>query len=181
MNVLFPMPMTMTMTITITITIIIIIIIFAILTCNHCPFLNTEPFGNLKNRSQTKYNIIFNNIYDHNQNLNNCAKKCRGTIGCYGFTFDPFDNRCTMANDTIDQPDTSPDYVICNKQYTIIESIKDPSLYDRRNNALYLCKDPSLIYAKYLMYKNDKLDDIGEKPMIDQIFDVDDYGVVTNI
>jgi len=121
------------------------------------------------------------------QTIEKCADFCRSKAGCWAFGYDKKNNICYPSKeiiagypiDSVFKSEYRDGNVACNKVKAILQPIENPSFADRRSNSLYVCKDNINSYPKYYIYRHGRFDDVGEGNNLDNIFDIDNYNVVS--
>jgi hypothetical protein len=120
-----------------------------------------------------------------NTNLYNCSHLCKTIYDCYGFAYDDKHKTCFPSRKIIDNQtqdflfknDISlKNHIICNKFIPIIKPNNNPSIPERKNNAIYTCSDKE--GTPVLYYENQGTMthlDTGQNP--DFLLDVDEYQV----
>lgn len=120
-----------------------------------------------------------------NKSLNECMRFCKTTAGCESFSYDKNNKICYPSKEFItSKPLNAPykdkysvDNLTCNKIKPIDEASKIIPLIDRRSNSIYVCTENKEKFPQYLFHNEEKISDIGEGKIIDEIFDVDNYSV----
>lgn len=117
--------------------------------------------------------------------LKDCANFCRTTENCNGFGYDEFKKICYPSQliisgrpmEAIFRNDYLYTNVTCNKPYPIVTASNYPSLKERRDNSLFVCRGSFDLHPQYYFFNNNKFKNIGEGYNLDGLFDVDNYVV----
>jgi len=121
-----------------------------------------------------------------NSTLEKCANFCKVISGCYGFAFDSTNNICFPAKYYIlDNPEQdflfidqySDSNITCNKISPITDPQEAPSIYERKNNAIYSCSEERGFTPQMYFQNQGKFTKLKEKQNPDYIVDVDNYSV----
>lgn len=127
-------------------------------------------------------------LYDDrliNTYLYECAHKCKIINNCHGFAYNNKYNICYPSQHIIGLDKSTYIYgdaisennIICNKMVPIIDATDNPSVSDRKKNAVYVCKEKHN-YQPTLYYENEgKLTKIDTGQNIDYLLNVDNYKI----
>lgn len=123
-----------------------------------------------------------------NMSIQQCGDLCKTISGCYGFGYDPIQRICYPSKETLIGPpldpntlfrsEYNPNYVTCNKVDPIIVHTHTPPFDKRRMNSIFVCSERQGMQPQWYLHSRGRFRNIGEGANIDEIFDVDSYGVI---
>ena len=120
-----------------------------------------------------------------NISVDNCAKLCKTTAGCFGFAYDPKNQICYPSDNPLMGPPIKALYldeykdenVVCNKMDAIMIPTNAPPFDKRKSNAIFVCGEKPGLHPQLYIHKNNMLELIDEGQNPDFILDIDEYDV----
>lgn len=119
------------------------------------------------------YNYYSNEGFDEkitNATFENCARFCKMTANCAGFSYDNENNLCYPSStyilgkptSSIYKKEYSPKFKTCNKTFAIKNPMNESGDNIKRPNAIYQCSEPNK-ENYFLMHNKDKVTQIDLK------------------
>jgi hypothetical protein len=121
-----------------------------------------------------------------NITVDDCAKFCKTTAGCFGFGYDAQNKTCYPSDNELSgkpvkslyEKEYNDDNVLCNKMETIIEPSDTLSVSERKTNAMFFCGEKRSLHPQLYFHNMNKLNLIKEGQNPDFIKEVDEYNVL---
>lgn len=132
----------------------------------------------IKSKNIEGYDDIHSNL-----NINDCANLCKTTEGCFGFGHHL--NKCYLSNSVIvNYPIHSiykdfniSDHVVCNKTIVVLTADNNLSEFERKGNAIFICKYPDSVSQQLRYHNKNKFIKLDEGQNFDFMTNVEDYEV----
>jgi hypothetical protein len=122
-----------------------------------------------------------------NMTIDDCAKFCKTTAGCYGFSYDGKNKICYGTDsvlsyngpqeDSIYGKEFREDHIYCNKFNPILIPTKTPGFVNRKSNAIFSCGENIVSHPQLYIHDKNRLIHIEEGQNPDFITSIDEYNV----